>query len=190
MDTMQAVVFHGPHDVRVEEMPRPEIEEPGDVLLKVDRAAICGTDLHPYSGRMEMEEGATLGHEYLGTIEAKGDGVTEFEEGERAVGSFFVACGKCWFCRRGLYMKCMMIRVFGMGFVLGDLNGAQAQYVRVPEADLTLRKLPEPTSSSTTRTCCSSATSSRPATTPCARPTSAPATWSPWWAAGPWACAP
>ena len=141
---MQAVVFHGPHDVRVEELPRPEIEEAGDVLLRVERAAICGTDLHPYSGRMEMEEGATLGHEYLGTIEAKGDGVTEFEEGERAVGSFFVACGKCWFCRRGLYMKCMMIRVFGMGFVLGDLNGAQAQYVRVPEADLTLRKLPEP----------------------------------------------
>jgi 2-desacetyl-2-hydroxyethyl bacteriochlorophyllide A dehydrogenase len=143
MASMQAVVFHAPYDVRVEEVPRPEVEEPTDVLLKIDSAAICGTDLHPYSGRMEMEEGATLGHEYLGTIEAKGDGVTEFEEGERAVGSFFVACGKCWFCRRGLYMKCMMIRVFGMGFVLGDLAGAQAQYVRVPEADLTLRKLPE-----------------------------------------------
>jgi 2-desacetyl-2-hydroxyethyl bacteriochlorophyllide A dehydrogenase len=79
----------------------------------------------------------------MGTIEDKGDAVTQFEEGDRAVGSFFVSCGKCWFCRRGLYMKCMMIRVFGMGFVLGDLNGAQAQYVRVPEADLTLRKLPE-----------------------------------------------
>jgi threonine dehydrogenase-like Zn-dependent dehydrogenase len=143
MDTMQAVVFHGPHDVRVEEVARPEVEEPGDVLLRVDRAAICGTDLHPYHGRFEMEEGFVLGHEYLGTIEAKGDGVTEFEEGERAVGSFFVACGKCWFCRRGLFMKCMMIRVFGMGFVLGDLAGSQAQYVRVPEADLTLRKLPE-----------------------------------------------
>jgi 2-desacetyl-2-hydroxyethyl bacteriochlorophyllide A dehydrogenase len=143
MDTMQAVVFHGPRDVRVEEVPRPQVEDSGDVLLKVDRAAICGTDLHPYTGRYEMEDGFVLGHEYLGTIEAKGDGVTEFEEGERAVGSFFVACGKCWFCRRGLFMKCMMIRVFGMGFVLGDLAGAQAQYVRVPEADLTLRKLPE-----------------------------------------------
>lgn len=143
MASMQAVVFHGPRDVRVEEVPKPEIEEPGDVLLKVDRAAICGTDLHPYHGRLEMEEGFVLGHEYLGTIEAKGDGVTEFEEGERAVGSFFVACGKCWFCRRGSYMKCMMIRVFGMGMVMGDLPGAQSQYVRVPEADLTLRKLPE-----------------------------------------------
>ena len=143
MSTMQAVVFHGPQDVRVEEVPRPQIEESNDVLLRVDRAAICGTDLHPYHGRLEMEEGFVLGHEYLGTIEAKGDGVTEFEEGERAVGSFFVACGKCWFCRRGVYMKCMMIRVFGMGYVMGDLPGAQSQYVRVPEADLTLRKLPE-----------------------------------------------
>jgi threonine dehydrogenase-like Zn-dependent dehydrogenase len=143
MAGMQAVVFHGPQDVRVEEVPRPEIEEPDDVLLRVDRAAICGTDLHPYHGRLEMEEGFVLGHEYLGTIEAKGDGVTQFEEGERAVGSFFVACGNCWFCRRGAFMKCIMIRVFGMGMVMGDLPGAQAQYVRVPEADLTLRKIPE-----------------------------------------------
>ena len=93
--------------MRVEEVPRPEIEEPDDVLLRVDRAAICGTDLHPYHGRLEMEEGFVLGHEYLGTIEAKGDGVTQFEEGERAVGSFFVACGNCWFCRRGEFMKCV-----------------------------------------------------------------------------------
>jgi threonine dehydrogenase-like Zn-dependent dehydrogenase len=80
MAGMQAVVFHGPEDVRVEEVPRPEIEEPDDVLLRVDRAAICGTDLHPYHGRLEMEEGFVLGHEYLGTIEAKGEGVTQFEE--------------------------------------------------------------------------------------------------------------
>jgi threonine dehydrogenase-like Zn-dependent dehydrogenase len=143
MPTMQALMFHGPHDVRVEEVPRPEIEQPADVLLRVDRAAICGTDLHPYSGRMELEDGVVLGHEYLGTIEDKGDGVTQFEEGERVVGSFFVACGKCWFCRRGAPMKCIGIRVFGMGFAMGDLQGAQSEYVRVPEADLTLRKIPE-----------------------------------------------
>jgi len=143
MATMQALTFHGARDVRVEEVPRPEITESGDVLLRVDRAAICGTDLHPYSGRMELEDGFVLGHEYLGTIEAKGGGVTEFEEGERVVGSFFVACGKCWFCRRGMPMKCMAIRVFGMGFAMGDLPGAQAQYLLVPQADLTLRKIPE-----------------------------------------------
>jgi threonine dehydrogenase-like Zn-dependent dehydrogenase len=143
MATMQALTFYGPRDVRIEEVPRPEIEEPGDVLLRIDRAAICGTDLHPYHGRMEIEEGFVLGHEYLGTIEAKGDGVTEFEEGDRTVGSFFVSCGKCWFCRRSLPMKCMAIRVFGLGFAFGDLPGAQSQYMRVPEADLTLRKIPE-----------------------------------------------
>jgi 2-desacetyl-2-hydroxyethyl bacteriochlorophyllide A dehydrogenase len=143
MATMQALTFHGARDVRIEEVPRPEISDSGDVLLRVDRAAICGTDLHPYSGRMELEDGFVLGHEYLGTIEAKGDGVTEFEEGERVVGSFFVACGKCWFCRRGMPMKCMAIRVFGMGFAMGDLPGAQAQYLLVPQADLTLRKIPE-----------------------------------------------
>src|SRR5436190_21937967 len=143
MATMQALTFHGARDVRVEEVPRPEITESGDVLLRVDRAAICGTDLHPYSGRMELEEGFVLGHEYLGTIEAKGDSVTEFEEGERAVGSFFVNCGKCWFCRRGLPMKCMAIRVFGLGYAFGDLSGAQSEYMRVPEADLTLRKMPD-----------------------------------------------
>ena len=143
MQTMRGVAFYGPRDVRVEEVPRPEIEEPGDVLLRVDRSAICGTDLHPYHGRLEIEEGFVLGHEYLGTIEAKGDGVTQFEEGERAVGSFFVSCGKCWFCRRGLYMKCIAIRVFGLGMVFGDLSGAQSEYMRIPEADLTLRKIPE-----------------------------------------------
>ena len=139
---MKAVAFYGPGDVRVEEVPKPTVEEPNDVLLRVDKAAICGTDLHPYNGRLEMEDGFVLGHEYMGTIEAKGDGVTEFEEGERVVGSFFVACGKCWFCRRGTFMKCMGIRVFGMGYAMGDLSGSQAEYVRVPEADLTLRRIP------------------------------------------------
>ena len=104
--------------------------------------------------------------------------MTQFEEGERAVGSFFVACGNCWFCRRGEFMKCVMIRVFGMGMVMGDLPGAQAQYVRVPEADLTLRKIPESNGAGAqpTRTCSSWATSSRPATTRSARPTCGPAT--------------
>jgi 2-desacetyl-2-hydroxyethyl bacteriochlorophyllide A dehydrogenase len=143
MSTMKGVAFYGPGDVRVEEVPKPEIEEPADVLLRIDRSAICGTDLHPYHGRLEIEEGFVLGHEYMGTIESKGDAVTQFEEGDRVVGSFFVACGKCWFCRRGLYMKCMAIRVFGLGMAFGDLSGAQSEYMRVPEADLTLRKMPE-----------------------------------------------
>src|SRR5919197_185056 len=139
---MKGLAYYGPRDVRVEEVPKPTIEEPSDVLLRIDRAAICGTDLDPYHGRLEIEEGFVLGHEYMGTVEAQGDGVTAFEEGDRVVGSFFVACGKCWFCRRGLFMKCLAIRVFGLGMVFGDLPGAQSEYMRVPEADLTLRKMP------------------------------------------------
>jgi threonine dehydrogenase-like Zn-dependent dehydrogenase len=140
---MKGLAYYGPRDVRVEDVPKPTIEEPSDVLLRIDRTAICGTDLHPYHGRLEIEEGFVMGHEYMGTIEDKGDAVTQFEEGDRVVGSFFVACGKCWFCRRGIYMKCMAIRVFGLGMAFGDLPGAQSEYMRVPEADLTLRKIPE-----------------------------------------------
>jgi threonine dehydrogenase-like Zn-dependent dehydrogenase len=143
MATMKALTIQGVRDVRCDEVPKPEISERHDVLLRIDRAAICGTDLHPYHGRMEIESGFVLGHEYIGTIEALGEDVTQFEEGDRAVGSFFVACGKCWFCRRGLPMKCLGIRVFGLGYAFGDLAGAQSEYLRVPEADLTLRKLPE-----------------------------------------------
>ena len=140
---MKAVCWYGRKDVRVEDVPKPTVEEPSDILLRIDRSAICGTDLHPYHGRLEIEEGFVLGHEYMGTVEAQGDGVTAFEEGDRVVGSFFVACGKCWFCRRGLFMKCLAIRVFGLGMVFGDLSGAQSEYMRIPEADLTLRKIPE-----------------------------------------------
>ena len=178
MATMQALTFYGPRDVRVEEVPRPEIEEPGDVLLRIDRAAICGTDLHPYHGRMEIEEGFVLGHEYLGTIEAKGDGVTQFEEGDRAVGSFFVAL------REVLVLPPRPAdevhgdpRVRARLWRSATFRARSPQYMRVPEADLTLRKIPARTGSAT-RTCCSSATSSRPATTPCARRTCGPATWS------------
>jgi threonine dehydrogenase-like Zn-dependent dehydrogenase len=143
MPTMKGCAYFGARDVRIEEVPKPTVEDPGDVLLRIDKAAICGTDLHPYHGRMEVDEGFVLGHEYMGTIEDKGDAVTAFEEGDRVVGSFFVSCGKCWFCRRGLFMKCLAIRVFGLGFAFGDLPGAQSEYMRVPEADLTLRKIPD-----------------------------------------------
>ncbi len=143
MATMKALTFHGPRDVRVEEVPKPTIEETGDVLLRIDRSAICGSDLHPYHGRLELEDGFVLGHEYMGTVEEVGEGVTHFEVDDRAVGSFFVSCGKCWFCRRSLPMKCIAIRVFGLGYAFGDLAGAQSEYLRVPDADLTLRKMPD-----------------------------------------------
>ncbi|MFY9264815.1 MAG: alcohol dehydrogenase catalytic domain-containing protein [Solirubrobacterales bacterium] len=140
---MTALTLHGERDVRLEDVERPEIQDANDIVLRVDKTAICGSDLHPYHGRMEIEEGFVLGHEYLGTVEQVGDQVVQIEAGDRVVGSFMVCCGACWFCRRGQQAKCIGIGVFGMGMAFGDLPGAQAQYLRVPEADLTVRKIPD-----------------------------------------------
>lgn len=143
MGTMKAAVLHAPHDVRIEEVDIPSITDAGDVLLKVEQTAICGTDLHPYEGRIEIEGGVTLGHEFLGTVVEAGDAVGQVEPGDRAVASCVVNCGHCWTCRRGDPGRCVGSRIFGLGIALGDLAGGQAEYVVVPNADLTLRKLPD-----------------------------------------------
>jgi 2-desacetyl-2-hydroxyethyl bacteriochlorophyllide A dehydrogenase len=143
MSTMQAVLFKQEGVVAVEEVPKPEIQSPGDVLLRVDQTMICGTDLHFVHGAIPLDPDFILGHEYLGTVEEKGDGVSEFDVGDKAVGSFMAVCGKCWFCRRGQYPQCYMVRVFGMGSAFGDVAGGQAQYILIPDADFTLRKLPD-----------------------------------------------
>jgi 2-desacetyl-2-hydroxyethyl bacteriochlorophyllide A dehydrogenase len=92
---------------------------------------------------VQIEPGFTLGHEFVGTVVAAGDGVTEVSEGDRVLGCFCSACGNCFFCRRGDYHKCDEGRVFGHGKTLGSLQGAQAEQVLVPHANLTLRKVPE-----------------------------------------------
>jgi 2-desacetyl-2-hydroxyethyl bacteriochlorophyllide A dehydrogenase len=143
MGTMKAAVLHAPHDVRIEEIDIPSITDSGDVLLKVEQTAICGTDLHPYEGRIEIESDVTLGHEFLGTVVEAGEAVGQVEPGDRAVASCVVNCGHCWTCRRGDPGRCVGSRIFGLGIALGDLAGAQAEYVIVPNADLTLRKLPD-----------------------------------------------
>lgn len=143
MSTMRAVLLRKPHDVRVDEVERPEITDPGDVLLKVEKTAICGTDLHPYEGRLELEEDVVLGHEFLGTVEEVGAGVGQVSPGDRAVASCVVSCGHCRNCRRHRPGQCLGTRIFGMGIVFGSLSGGQAEYVVVPNADLTLRTLPE-----------------------------------------------
>ncbi|HEV7685914.1 MAG TPA: alcohol dehydrogenase catalytic domain-containing protein [Acidimicrobiia bacterium] len=140
--TMQAAVFHGPHDVRVEEVPTPDEIGPDEVLLRVERSAICGTDLHPYEGHMDLEEGVILGHEFLGTVVETGDAVGQVSAGDIATCACAVSCGACYFCRRGEPGRCAGIRMFGMGMALGDLGGAQSEYVVVPYADRNLRKLP------------------------------------------------
>jgi 2-desacetyl-2-hydroxyethyl bacteriochlorophyllide A dehydrogenase len=144
MSTMQAVLFKDERQVAVEEVPRPEILEPNDVILKVTKTMICGTDLHFYHGVVPLDQDFVLGHEYLGEVLEVGDGVVDdFDVGDVCVGSFMAVCGKCWFCRRGNYAQCFNVRVFGMGMAFGDVPGGQAQYIRIPDAALTLRKVPE-----------------------------------------------
>lgn len=143
MSTMKAAVLKGPHTVVLEDIARPTITEPTDVVLKVERTAICGTDLHPYESRLELEDDVVLGHEFLGTIVAAGPGVANFSEGDRVVASCVVSCGACYWCRRGNPGRCAGVRIFGMGITFGDLVGGQAEYVLVPNADLTLKAIPE-----------------------------------------------
>jgi 2-desacetyl-2-hydroxyethyl bacteriochlorophyllide A dehydrogenase len=110
--------------------------------VKIDASGICGSDLHIYHGRVQIEPGFTIGHEYVGTVAATGDAVG-LEVGDRVLGTFHTACGVCFFCRRGIYQKCDEARVFGHGATLGSLQGTQAELALVPRANLTLRKVPD-----------------------------------------------
>ncbi|HEY2192643.1 MAG TPA: alcohol dehydrogenase catalytic domain-containing protein [Actinomycetospora sp.] len=141
MATMRAVLLRKAHDVRVDDVERPTITDPADVLLKVEKTAICGTDLHPYEGRLELEEDVVLGHEFLGTVVEVGSAVTQFEAGDRGVASCVVSCGSCYNCRRSRPGQCLGTRIFGLGIVFGSLSGGQAEYVVVPNADLVMRKI-------------------------------------------------
>ncbi|BBZ78706.1 dehydrogenase [Mycolicibacterium anyangense] len=150
-DAMRAVVLRAPHTVEVAEVPIPRITEPGDILLKVEHTAICGTDLHPYEGRLEVEADIVLGHEFLGTVVAAGEAVSQFAEGDRVVSSCVISCGSCYQCRRHQPGNCAGSRIFGLGLALGDLAGGQAEYVVVPHADLNARRIPELGSAEDTR---------------------------------------
>jgi 2-desacetyl-2-hydroxyethyl bacteriochlorophyllide A dehydrogenase len=140
---MQAVTFHAPGDVRLEERPEPELLAADDAIVRVDATGVCGSDLHIYHGRVQIEPGFTIGHEFVGSVLAAGDAVTEVSEGDRVLGCFCTACGNCFFCRRGEYHKCDEGRVFGHGKTLGSLQGSQAEQVLVPRANLTLRRVPD-----------------------------------------------
>src|SRR5919202_1557784 len=140
---MQAVTFQAPGEVRLEERPEPELVERDDAVVRVDASGICGSDLHIYHGRVQLEPGFTIGHEYVGTVVAAGDGVTGVSVGDRVLGTFHTACGTCFFCRRGIYQKCDEARVFGHGAKLGSLQGTQAELALVPRANMTLRRVPD-----------------------------------------------
>ncbi|TMK51496.1 MAG: alcohol dehydrogenase, partial [Actinobacteria bacterium] len=136
---MRAVLFHDIGSIHVGDYPDPALVDPGDVIVKVDTAAICGSDLHLLHGRIPgMRPDSPIGHEFVGTITQAGSDVKRFKTGDRVVGSFLIACGRCWFCARHEYSNCDQLWVLGYGMFTGDLDGAQAEYVRVPIADLNL----------------------------------------------------
>ncbi|HEY5045985.1 MAG TPA: alcohol dehydrogenase catalytic domain-containing protein [Solirubrobacteraceae bacterium] len=139
---MRAVTFQAPGEVRVEEVPEPELIDGGDAIVRIEATGVCGSDLHIYHGRVQIEPGFTIGHEYVGTVIAAGDDVRDVAVGDRVLGCFQTACGRCWFCRRGWFHKCDHSRTFGHGAALGALPGTQAERALVPNADLVLRKVP------------------------------------------------
>lgn len=137
---MRALTFADIGRVEMADVPKPTIEEPTDVLLRVTTTAICGSDLHVLHGRIPgMTPGGILGHEFVGVVEEAGAAVTTVKPGDRVLASFTIPCGVCWYCRKRLFSRCPDQRVFGYGMFLGDINGAQAEYVRVPNADICLR---------------------------------------------------
>ena len=136
---MRAVTFQGPKRIEVRDMPTPDIEEPTDAILKVATAAICGSDLHLYHGRVEKEPGFIIGHEIVGIVEEVGPQVQIFKPGDRVGVGLGPVCGRCFYCRHRLSSQCVHRNVFGFG----DIPGGQAEYFRVPFVDTTAELLPE-----------------------------------------------
>jgi alcohol dehydrogenase len=140
---MRAVTFQSPGKVRVEDRPEPELQAQDDAIIRVDATGVCGSDLHIYHGRVQIEPGFTIGHEFVGSVLEAGEGVTRVAPGDRVCGTFQTACGTCFFCMRGAFHKCDDSRTFGHGKVLGSLQGTQAERALIPHANMTLRKVPD-----------------------------------------------
>jgi alcohol dehydrogenase len=142
---MRAVVYEGPYDIRLEEVPEPVIQDPEDAIVRVTTTSICGSDSHIAHGLLpKMEPGRIIGHEFCGVISEVGAAVAKFAPGDRVVGAAAVWCGRCRPCQLGLHSACERGATFGHGPLLGDLPGAQADYVRVPFADHTLQHVTAP----------------------------------------------
>lgn len=137
---MKPLVYHGTADMRWESKDDPSIQQPTDAIVKIDTATICGTDLHILKGDVPtVTAGRTLGHEAVGTVVETGAAVSEFKKGDKVLVSCISSCGRCAYCRRGLYGQCQN----GGGWILGHLiDGTQAEYVRIPFADNGLYKVP------------------------------------------------
>lgn len=157
---MKALVIHGAKDVRIDTVEDPRIQQPTDVLLRVTSTAICGSDLHLYNGAIPQPRPMVLGHEFMGIVEEVGAGVSRLKKGDRVVIPFPIACGHCWFCQHdnhdhcensnpdfygpeGDLMKQKGGALFGYSDLYGGYDGGQAEFVRVPYADVGPRHVPE-----------------------------------------------
>ncbi|MEM7235791.1 MAG: alcohol dehydrogenase catalytic domain-containing protein [Planctomycetota bacterium] len=141
---MLAATFRGPHSISSVEKPEPRIESPGDAIVRVELAGLCGSDLHPYRGREKgLDVGTTMGHEFTGTIVAIGDEVRNFHIGDAVLSPFSSSCGHCSPCGRGLTSRCSGGDLFGWLAGGRGLEGGQAELVRVPLADGTLVARPD-----------------------------------------------
>ncbi len=148
---MHALSYFGPSSVRVVDKPDPRIQHPNDIVLRVTRTAICGSDLHLYHGLVpDTRVGCTFGHEFAGVVAEVGPGVRSLVPGDRVVVPFNVACGVCFYCEKGLYACCERSNpasdiaggAFGYSHTAGGYDGGQADYVRVPFADVGPMKIP------------------------------------------------
>lgn len=135
---MKATVYHGAHDVRLEQVPDPKIRDPHDAIVRVTRAAICGSDLWFYRGVTQWTPGERTGHEFVGIVEETGSEVRGLRRGDVVIAPFVSSDGTCEFCRAGLQTSCVHMSNFG-----DHENGGQAELVLVPFADGTLVKMPE-----------------------------------------------
>ncbi|HWC32637.1 MAG TPA: alcohol dehydrogenase catalytic domain-containing protein, partial [Actinomycetota bacterium] len=140
---MRAVVYEDVKQVRVDDVDDPKVEEPGDAVVRVTMSAICGSDLHVYTGKAPLMPGDQIGHEGVGVVEEVGEGVSRVKPGDRVVIAFNIVCGECWFCENGQTSLCDAFRNLGMGIIGGNLGGTQAERIRVPNADHNLLKLPD-----------------------------------------------
>ncbi len=142
---MRAMVYRGPYKIRVEEKDIPRIEHPNDAIVRVTTAAICGSDLHLYHGMMpDTRVGSTFGHEFVGVVHEVGPSVQNLKVGDRVMVPFNIYCGTCFFCARGLYSNCHNVNpnataiggIYGYSHSTGGYDGGQAEFVRVPFADV------------------------------------------------------
>ena len=145
MQKMKATVFHGPNDIRVEEVPRPRAGA-GEAVIRITLTTICGTDLHILRGEYPVKPGLVIGHEPVGVIEELGEGVTGYEIGDRVLVGAITPCGQCRACLSAQWAQCGHgegVEAIG-GWRFGNtINGAQAEYLLVPNAQANLAKIPD-----------------------------------------------